>query len=253
MGTKVIGGILGANKGRRYQASSDPTRYDYSTASNIVNLSNGTISFWFKIFSGGNSDTYNSYSDIFSIYNPTIPAEFTIGLVRTGGGRTIRKYTVGTTMYEGMPQLFTTNFNDSANKDVWFHFCFAKGGISTLNGNVGNIVNNAWFSDVPTNSSNPTKYLKFGQTDYNSRYPGRVGNLGKNIGLTKPFILDTAITASDMNDIYNAGITFDPRKSKWADNLLSFWPLEDKGAVLNDVVGSNNLTGSTGGPLWANY
>lgn len=249
MGTKVIGGILGANRARQYIRNSNPTRYDYSTASNIIDLSTGTVSFW--VFVPTIGDNYNTYNDIFSIYNPTLSSEFTIGLVRSGGRRSIRKYTVNLTSYnQTMIELFTTDFNSNAN--TWFHVAVSKGGICALNGASGSTFNDGWFTHVASDVSNP-KLLKFGQTDDSTRYPGRYVNLGKHIRVAKPFILDTAITASDMNDIYNAGITYDPRKSKWADNLVSFWPLEDNGAVLNDIAGTNHLTGSTGGPSWVNY
>lgn len=247
MGTKILtGGVLGANRGRSYPRSTNPTRYDYSAGTGIVDLTEGTVSFWVKVYL--NSDNNNTYNDIFSVYNPTQSSEFTIGLVRTGGIRTIRKYTVNLTAYnQNMIQLFGTDFN--SNQNVWFHVAISKGGVCTLNGNSGGSFNDGWFTHVSSNISNP-KYLKFGQTDDYSRYPGRLPNLGKTIGVAKPFILNTSISASDMADIYNAGITFDPRKSKWADNLVSFWPMEDNGAGLNDIVGPNNLTAS---PTSGNY
>lgn len=246
MGTKVIGGILGANRARQYYRSSNPTRYDYSTASNIIDLSTGTVSFW--VFVPTVADNYNTYNDIFSIYNPTLSSEFTIGLVRSGGRRSIRKYTVNLTSYnQAMIELFTTDFNSNAN--TWFHVAVSKGGICALNGASGSTFNDGWFTHVASDVSNP-KLLKFGQTDDSTRYPGRNTNLGKHIRVAKPFILNTSISASDMAGIYNAGITFDPRKSKWADNLVSFWPMEDNGAGLNDIVGPNNLTAS---PTSGNY
>ena len=238
MGTKILsGGELGVNTAIRYGGNKN----NYIVNPSFMSDTSGSFSLWFRWIESGNNG--NGIWPILQLYRDSngpdsISTSFYLFYRRNNNFSPPNRRRFG---WDISGSILNVAIIDIA-PSIWYHLGVSSNKYLVVNGSVISSISNTWFPNI-TGTGDLT--MRVGNTSSDS--------FVKSYDIKGLMYFNTGLSDTDFNEIYNKGISFDPRKSKWADNLISFWPLEENGATLNDIVGSNNLTGSTGGPIWANY